>query len=199
MMEIPEVDGLRLCRYARSIIGAELGLPVPNRPTGGVAEIPTATFVTLRHHGRLHGCMGSLEPRRALADDVAHNAVAAAFVDPRARPLVADDVAVLDVEVTILGPLVPIEGVTDRESAIAALKPHVDGVVLSFRGRRGTFLPQVWQSLPEPRDFLTHLEEKAGLPTDFWSDDVKLFRYRVQKFEEHSSAVALRRGGLPVE
>jgi AmmeMemoRadiSam system protein A len=192
---IREIDGLRLCRHGRATIAAALGGPKPPRPS--YDEI-AATFVTLYRGEVLHGCMGSLEPRRPLADDVAHNAMAAAFIDPRATSLVLADVAELTVSVTILGPLVPIELASrDEESAIAALRPHVDGVVLTYGGRRGTFLPQVWESLSEPREFLAHLKEKAGLPFDFWHESVRLARYEVQKFEEGPAPAVSGNAGLP--
>lgn len=192
---IRDIDGLRLCRHGRATIAAALGAPKPPRPS--YDEI-AATFVTLYRGEVLHGCMGSLEPRRPLADDVAHNAMAAAFIDPRATELLLADVPMLTVSVTILGPLVPIDLETrDEESAIAALRPFVDGVVLTFGGRRGTFLPQVWESLPEPREFLAHLKEKAGLPMDFWHESVRLARYEVLKFEEGPAPAVSGNAGLP--
>ncbi|MGZ3419756.1 MAG: AmmeMemoRadiSam system protein A [Polyangiales bacterium] len=186
-MVISETRGLQLCRHARASIAAVLGAPPPSRPA---FDEVAATFVTLHRGDTLHGCMGTLAPRRALADDVAHNAVAAAFEDPRATPLRREDVDALHVSVTVLGTVVDIEGVTDEASALAALRPFVDGVVLTFGGRRGTFLPQVWESLPDARSFLSQLKRKAGLPVDFWHPQVRLARYEVQKFAENPASAA---------
>jgi AmmeMemoRadiSam system protein A len=193
---IRDIDGLRLCRHGRATIAAALGASKPARPS---YDESAATFVTLYRGEVLHGCMGSLEPRRPLADDVAHNAMAAAFIDPRATELALADVATLTISVTLLGALEPIELPSrSEESAIAALRPFVDGVVLTFGGRRGTFLPQVWESLPRPREFLAHLKEKAGLPADFWHESVRLARYEVQKFEEGPAPAVSGNAGLPL-
>lgn len=180
---LTEEQGRALARYAREVIASALGAHTPSPPEFAGSHDPAATFVTLRHGRRLHGCMGSLTPHESLVDDVAHNAGAAAFVDPRATPLELDDVPRLDVEVTVLGPLEPID-FHDEEGAIAALRPGIDGVVLKWHGRRGTLLPQVWNDLPDPREFLANVKIKAGLPETFWSPDVQLFRYQAHKYSD---------------
>jgi hypothetical protein len=144
---------------------------------------PGATFVTLRQGGELRGCVGSLESRRPLMQDVMHNAVAAALGDPRFPPLAAHELPQTEVEVSLLSPLDPIP-FTDEADALRELRPGEDGVVLEYQGRRGTFLPQVWGELPEPRRFLGHLKRKAGLPEDFWSAEIRLYRYTVAKWKE---------------
>jgi AmmeMemoRadiSam system protein A len=166
-----------LARYARGCIREALGgAPVPP-PQGGVYDEPGATFVSLHAPGgRLQGCIGTLEPHQSLVEDVAHNARAAAFHDPRGRHLRLDDVERLEVEVSLLGPLERV-AVTDEASACAALRPGTDGVVLAWGGRRATFIPQMWHHFADARALLAELKQKAGLPADFWAPDVELWRY----------------------
>jgi AmmeMemoRadiSam system protein A len=184
---LDEAEGLRLARYARSSIRESLGGPVAARPCGGDFEQPAATFVTLHRHGQLHGCMGVVEARRPLADDVHDHAVAAALDDPRAAPLALAQVDDLDVEVSLLTPLERVPAL-DAAMAAAALRPGIDGVVFAVAGRRSTYLPQVWEDLPEPVDFLRKLRKKAGLPADYWSGDVMIFRYQVRKWGDPAPA-----------
>lgn len=142
---------------------------------------PGASFVTLHLEDQLRGCIGSLEPRRALGDDVAHNAYAAAYRDPRFPPVEGAERPRLRVEVSVLSPREPLAAASESE-AIRLLRPGVDGVVLEYGARGATFLPQVWESLPDPREFLEHLRHKAGLPLGFWHPDLKLSRYTVDKY-----------------
>jgi len=111
------------------------------------------------------------------------NARAAAFRDPRFMPLNEDELDATRVEVSLLTAAVPMS-FTSEADAIHQLRPNVDGVILESGLHRGTFLPQVWESLPEPRLFMAHLKQKAGLSPNFWSADVKLSRYEVQKWTE---------------
>jgi AmmeMemoRadiSam system protein B/AmmeMemoRadiSam system protein A len=176
--------GAALLGHARRAIADALGQPAgpaPIRHTG-LAE-RGATFVTLRIAGELRGCIGTLDAHRPLADDVQMHALAAAFRDPRFEPLGAHEFAALEIEVSVLGEPEPLPPLTESE-AHAALRPGVDGVVLEWRGRRATFLPQVWDELPEPRDFLAALKRKAGLPADHWASDLRLARYSVRKYVE---------------
>jgi AmmeMemoRadiSam system protein A len=151
--------------------------------TAGWLQEPGATFVTLTRHGDLRGCIGSLEAHRPLAQDVRENAVAAAFRDPRFRPLTRKEFDAVRVEVSLLSPPESIEA-EDEKAALAALRPHVDGVVLAYGHLRSTFLPQVWEQLPDPQEFLAYLKRKAGLPMDFWAAEVRLSRYTVSKWKE---------------
>jgi hypothetical protein len=144
---------------------------------------PAASFVTLTQQGRLRGCIGSLEATRPLATDVADNAVAAAFRDTRFTPLTSAESALTRVEVSLLSPSEALE-FADEADAIARLCPGVDGLVLRHSGRRATFLPQVWETLPDPRQFVAQLKLKAGLPADFWDDEITLARYSVRKWKE---------------
>jgi AmmeMemoRadiSam system protein A len=179
----------QLARWARASVRHALGGPRAEGPRAAWAEQPAATFVTLRwaRDGRLQGCIGSIEPRRALAADVAHNAVAAALSDPRALPLRGcDQVDELDVEVSLLSPLVPF-AVASAEEAAAALRPGVDGVVLAWRGRRATLLPSVWERLETGEAFLDALRDKAGMPEGAWHG-VTLWRYTVDKHVDRAPA-----------
>ncbi len=165
-----------LARYARGCIREALGGPPASRPQGDVYDAPGAAFVSLHGPGgRLQGCIGSLEPHRALADDVAHNARGAAFHDPRGARLAPADVDALEVEVTVLGPLEPVDAPSE-DAACAALRPG-DGVVFGWSGRRATFIPQMWAHFADASTLLAELKLKAGLPADFWAPDVELWRY----------------------
>lgn len=140
-----------------------------------------ASFVTLTIEGALRGCCGSLDPRRPLAVDVWSNARASAFQDPRFEPLEPREWARVDLEVSVLSPLEPVI-VYDETALIARLAPGEDGLVIAWRGRRATFLPKVWEHLPEPVEFLRHLKLKAGWPEDFWAPDVEVWRYGTEVF-----------------
>ncbi|HZV54093.1 MAG TPA: AmmeMemoRadiSam system protein A [Rhodocyclaceae bacterium] len=178
-----EALGRALLIRARNSIAADLGQSTVSEPDDDALQQPGAVFVTLTQQGQLRGCIGSLEAHRPLDADVRANARAAAFRDPRFAPLDADELPRTCVEVSLLTPATPIS-IIDEEDAVRQLRPGIDGVILEWRGRRGTFLPQVWESLPECHLFLAHLKQKAGLPADFWAPDVKLFRYEVQKWKE---------------
>ena len=176
-----ERQGEALVALARDAILHELGGPAPSVPTGAWFEEPAATFVTVTRRGQLHGCIGSIAPRRSLASDVAHNAVAAAFTDPRSVAFRAEWIPDMGVEVTLLSPLQRLS-VTDEADALRQLVPGEDGVVLRYGPSRGTFLPQVWESLPEPAEFLAELKQKAGLPRDFWAPGMEVYRFSAQKW-----------------
>lgn len=155
-------------------------VPDPATLCGSLAE-PGACFVTLRTNGRLLGCIGSLAPRRPLGVDVAANAAAAAFDDPRLPPVTEDDLTSLDVHVSVLGPLTPLPVEGARELR-AALQPGVDGVVVESEGRRATFLPSVWEQVRDTGAFLDALWRKAGLPPGSWPPTITVQTYRVQEF-----------------
>jgi len=140
-----------------------------------------ASFVTLRDAGELRGCIGTLDAHRALGDDVTHNAHAAAYRDPRFPPLAQHEREGLEVEVSVLSARVPLAVASEAEAA-RALRPSVDGVVLEYESFRATFLPQVWESLPDPIDFLAELRRKARLPARFWHPQLKVSRYTVEKY-----------------
>jgi AmmeMemoRadiSam system protein A len=141
-----------------------------------------ASFVTLKLERELRGCIGTIDPRRALGDDVAHNARAAAYYDPRFHPVTPAERPRLEVEVSVLSPREPM-AVTTEADAAAQLRPGIDGVYLEYEYLRSTFLPQVWESLPDPREFLSELRRKAGLPGHFWNPAIRLSRYTVEKYK----------------
>lgn len=175
--------GETLISLARSEIASRLGQDAPQPPKAAWLLEPGATFVTLTQDGGLRGCVGTLEAHRPLGDDVRGNAVSAAFHDPRFSPLVPGELADVGVEVSLLSPTEAL-AVGSEAEALALLRPNVDGVVFEYRQFRSTFLPQVWEQLPNPAEFLGYLKRKAGLPMNFWDDGVRLSRYTVTKWKE---------------
>ena len=135
-----------------------------------------ACFVTLNCDDRLRGCIGTLEAFQPLVLDVTDNAFSAAFRDPRFSPLTAGEFSRIGIHISVLTPASPVTFKSEQD-LIEQLHPQIDGLILSLGRQRGTFLPSVWESLPDPRDFLLHLKRKAGLPADFWSDDIRIERY----------------------
>jgi AmmeMemoRadiSam system protein A len=172
-----------LLKQARNAIAAQFGKRAAVAADLPSLSEPGATFVTLTLDGQLRGCIGSLEAWRPLAEDVQANAVAAAFRDPRFAPLSADELETVRVEVSLLSKPVAMQ-FADENDALRQLRPGIDGVILVAGDRRSTFLPQVWEQLPAPRQFLEHLKQKAGLPAGWWSDSAQLYRYQVQKWKE---------------
>lgn len=172
-----------LLAIARAAIARELGREARSPQDAPWLHEPGATFVTLRQGSDLRGCIGSLERRRPLAQDVEANAVAAAFRDPRFRPLQLAELDRTRVELSLLSPLEPIE-CQDEQQALAQIEPGVHGVTFEYGYHRSTFLPQVWEELPDRHEFIAHLRQKAGLPPDFWDPEVKLARYTVEKWSE---------------
>ena len=184
---LTEQQGARLVRLARSALNAAVGAPSLGHESDADLQRLGATFVTLTQAGQLRGCIGSLQAHRPLAEDVRNNAVAAALHDPRFAPVTAQEAPRLLVEVSVLTSPMPLS-YTGQAHALQQLQPGVDGVVFEcvYQGRkhRSTFLPQVWEQLPEVATFMAHLKAKAGLAPDFWSPEVQLSVYRVQKFLE---------------
>ena len=180
-----EEKGSILLTLARSEIGSKLGQERSLLAQADWLNEPGACFVTLTRQGELRGCIGTLEAHRPLGVDVRENAVAAAFRDPRFTPLTLVEFDDIRVEVSLLSPT-EVLVVASEEHALASLRPGVDGVVFEYRHYRSTFLPQVWEQLPEPSEFMAHLKRKAGLPMDFWAEDVCLSRYTVSKWKENA-------------
>jgi len=138
-----------------------------------------ATFVTLELHQQLRGCIGRLEATRPLIEDVAENAFLAAFQDPRFPPLAMDELTKLEIHISLLTVSVPIIFCSEQD-LLSQLQPKIDGLILVEGHQRGTFLPSVWEQLPEPKQFLRHLKQKAGLAPDYWSDTIKVYRYQAE-------------------
>lgn len=165
---------------ASGIRGERRGPVRPNElPPELAAE--RATFVTLTLDGALRGCIGMLEACRPLAEDVAENAKAAAFHDPRFPPVTRKEFERLEVHLSVLS--APEEMVfSSEETLLEKIRPGTDGLILQERARRGTFLPSVWKELPDKEAFWMHLKMKAGLPTDYWSETLQVFRYTAEYF-----------------
>jgi len=144
-------------------------------------QAPRATFVTLERRGRLRGCIGSLQASLPLVQDVAENAFSAAFRDPRFDPLTPEEFKDLDIHISVLG--IPEKmSFTSEQDFLNQLRPGIDGIILQDGYHRGTFLPSVWEDLPNPADFLSHLKLKAGLPMNYWSDTLQAWRYTTEYF-----------------
>jgi len=173
--------GAILIAIAREGIADEHGFaPRTPREEPWLAEA-AATFVTLRLDGELRGCIGSLEALRPLGEDVYANARGAAYRDTRFAPVTAQERDRLDVEVSLLSTPQPIAVACEAE-ALAQLRPGVDGVIVQYEDFRATFLPQVWEGLQDPLDFLCELRRKARLPARFWHPRLLISRYTVEKF-----------------
>ena len=175
--------GPALLARARNAIAAQLGQPTRAEPAHPGLDQPGATFITLTQGGALRGCIGSLEAHRPLEQDVRANAVAAAFRDPSFPPLKAEELTRTRVEVSLLTAPQPMS-FSDEADALRQLRPNIDGIIFIAGQRRSTFLPQVWEQLPDPRQFMAHLKQKAGLAADYWSPEVRLQRYEVRKWKE---------------
>jgi len=140
-----------------------------------------ATFVTLKKEGDLRGCIGILVPIRPLVEDISHNAYAAAFNDHRFKPLTHDELTRLSIHISVLD--IPTEIFFESEQdLIEQLQPGIDGLILEEGNLRATFLPSVWESINDAKEFIGHLKQKAGLPNNYWSDTIKARRYSVESF-----------------
>lgn len=165
--------------------GLDRNQPLVPHPSGypPLLTVLRATFVTLQLDGELRGCIGRLEALRPLVQDVAHNAYAAAFADPRFAPVRTHELEHITIDISVLSPAEPISAAS-RTDLIRQLRPGVDGLIVAEGLQRGTFLPSVWDSLPRPEDFLGHLNRKAGLPADYWSDSFKIWRYTTESIKQ---------------
>lgn len=146
-----------------------------------------ASFVTLNCDAQLRGCIGTLEAYQPLLLDVAENAWSAAFRDPRFSPLTDSEYSRTEIHISVLTPATPMT-FSSEQNLVEQLQPQIDGLILSLGRQRGTFLPSVWESLPDSRDFLQHLKRKAGLPADFWSSDIQIERYHTISISRQSTS-----------
>jgi hypothetical protein len=144
---------------------------------------PAATFTTLHHEGQLRGCCGSLEAVHPLAKDVTRSAFRAAFEDPRFDPVGRHELAAIRLEVSVLSALESIP-VSDEADLLSRLAPGIDGLVIVADGARATFLPKVWEMLPDPQQFLAALKVKCGLADNYWSERLEFQRYRTTSYAE---------------
>ena len=185
-----EVLGLESRRHLLGIAARSIrhGIEHGKACDAGLDRLPPAlrerraSFVTLEADGRLRGCIGSLEATRPLAADVAHNAHGAAFADPRFPPVKEAEVEGLRIKVSVLSPAAPMQVGSEAE-LVAGLRPGVDGLVIEDGDKRATFLPGVWEGIPEPERFVRALAKKAGWPAGHWSDTVRVRRYTTEEFD----------------
>lgn len=160
--------------HARPLCVASDAYPAPLRAL-------RATFVTLECGDELRGCIGGLQAQWPLVEDVARHAFAAAFEDPRFLPVRPEEFGSLVLSIAILNPAIPL-AVHSEAELVAALRPGRDGLILKEGSRCSTFLPSVWEQLPDPHQFLAHLRMKAGLPPGYWSDTLCFERYTTESF-----------------
>ncbi|HIJ91387.1 MAG: AmmeMemoRadiSam system protein A [Desulfobulbaceae bacterium] len=188
---LTEEQGKALLWLARETIARQLGLEV-HEPEGDIAarlldqelQHKQGTFVTLKKHDELRGCIGSLVAVDSIVEGVKRNALHAAFDDSRFRPVEKNELAAIELEVSILSEPTPLAYATP-EDLVNTLQVGIDGVIIRKGAQGATFLPQVWEQLPRTDDFLTHLCRKAGLPADAWkTGSLEVFTYRVQYFAE---------------
>ena len=144
---------------------------------------PAACFVTLHKHGALRGCIGSTVAHRPLLADVIHNAFASAFRDSRFPPVTASELSEINIEISLLTPQQRLT-VTSEEDLLQTIRPGIDGLLIRNARHSATFLPQVWQQLPSPGQFLQHLKVKAGIAPKEWPEDMECFCYQCIKFGE---------------
>jgi uncharacterized protein len=178
-------QGRFLLRVARLTIGKKLGgkekIPAP---ADAALQQESGTFVTLKLAGQLRGCIGNLEPAGSIYDGIKKNAINAAFDDYRFSPLTLEELKRVHIDISILTPTSPLF-YHDGHDLIRQLRPGIDGVILRHGSAGATFLPQVWEQLPQPEQFLGHLCRKAGLPEKTWHDShPEILIYQVQCFAE---------------
>ena len=181
---LPRDAGRVLLPLARTAIANQLGMSWQENETPQWLQQYGACFITLTRDTKLRGCVGTLRPHRALAEDVKANAVAAAFRDPRFPPVAAGEFPVVALEISVLSAVEPMR-FDDEADALRQLRRGIDGLVFEYGYHTSTFLPQVWEDFKEPTEFVAHLKYKAGLPPDFWDKDVRLSRYTVFKWREN--------------
>jgi len=141
------------------------------------------SFVTLRVDKQLRGCCGTLVATRAVSEDVWRNAWASAFADPRFAPLETEEWPKVNLHISVLSALEPVTVASEQE-LLELLRPNIDGLVLAREQSRATFLPDVWEQIPDPLDFVRHLKQKAGWPASSWSPLIKVQRYTTESFGE---------------
>ncbi|MGO0306016.1 AmmeMemoRadiSam system protein A [Endozoicomonas acroporae] len=181
-----------LLRLARKTIseGCTRSLPPKPLPEEDLADFflqQAASFVTLQKREELRGCIGSTQAYRTLLDDVIHNAFASAFRDPRFPPVTESELTDIKIEVSVLTPKERMD-IADEKDLLQQLNPGIDGLLIRNPQYSATFLPQVWQQLPNARQFLAHLKSKAGMTPGLWPDDMECFRYQCVKFKERRNS-----------
>ena len=192
-MMLGDADKRTLLGLARESIEAGLDLgtlaPQPGRSYPASLQEHRSAFVTLHLGHALRGCCGSIEPQYPLFEEVWRSAAAAAFGDPRFPALRASEWPRTHVHISVLERLQPMPS-SSEEDVLNWLQPDIDGMVLQLGFARATFLPSVWEQLPDKRSFLQHLKAKAGWPIDFWSPEIQAWRYGTESFEEVHSGTS---------
>lgn len=191
MPETAKNPGQILLPIARSAISNALGNSVEADESAAWLQEQGACFVTLTQNQQLRGCIGTLQAHRSLLADVKANAQSAALRDPRFAPLRAMELNHIEIEVSLLSTLQPLHFSCEAD-VLTQLQPGKDGVMLEFGHYRSTFLPQVWEQLPAATEFMEQLKRKAGLPSNFWAEEIKISRYTVRKWSEQDLDVDLR-------
>jgi len=186
-MSIIESDKQVLLKLARSTIQKHLCIPTDD-PLADMdspfLNQKSGCFVTLEKSGSLRGCIGIIEAQKPLVTAVRENAVCAAFHDGRFSPVSASELSEITIEISVLTKPLELHFSNETE-LLSQLKPGVHGVILSKGCNRATFLPQVWDQLPEKVDFLNHLSRKAGLSPSCWRQaQTTIEVYEVEHFSE---------------
>ncbi len=186
-IELSDDDQQKLLSLARESIQVRLlfdrDLHIDETTFSPALQQLAACFVTLRKKGTLRGCVGTLEASRPLVTNVVHHAAASAFEDPRFPAVNRDEEAELQIEISVLTEPTPMSFNSETE-LIEQLVPERDGLIIEKGSHRATFLPTVWSAIPDKASFLKQLKRKAGLADDFWSDNLKAWRYDTTSFEE---------------
>ena len=187
MASLSDKERSALLKLARSAITAELDHETAvNRPSELSENLTEkrGCFVTLHINGMLRGCIGTIEPEKSLVVSVEENALNAAFRDPRFPPLRIHELSKIDIEISVLTVPTPLD-FKDSADLLAKVKPGVHGVILMKEWKRATFLPQVWEQLPDKEAFLGQLSLKAGLKkTDWMHSDTTIQIYEAEYFSE---------------
>lgn len=193
--KLGDAQGQLLVVLARYTLMERLEQPIPQAKldslkaalTDSCFQHPCGVFVTLTINEQLRGCIGNLTSNDSLASGVRRNAINAAFHDPRFAPLSNAELDQIEIEISILSEPRSLK-YRDGNDLLNKLRPTVDGVIIRKQAASATFLPQVWEQLPRPQDFLAHLCVKAGLASDSWQNSqLEVSRYEVQHFKEHGA------------
>ena len=183
-------QGARILRAAMQTVG--YGIKNGKPPKLDLPSFPAelqdnrATFVTINKNGQLRGCIGTIQAYQPLITDLVENAFKAAMKDPRFPPTQEDEAGALEISVSLLSPMSEMT-FSDEADLLSQLRPRQDGLIISDQGKRSVFLPQVWDSIPDAKSFLTRLKQKAGLAADHWSGDFQAWRFTALSVKPQAS------------
>lgn len=190
-----EKEGARILRAAMQSVsyamknGKTPKVDIPSFPPA--LREHRATFVTINKNGQLRGCIGTLQAHQPLIVDIVENAYKAAMKDSRFPPIQEDEAPALDLSVSLLSPFQEMS-FSNEADFIRQLRPKTDGLVIADQGKRSVFLPQVWESIPNPKQFVSHLKQKAGLPAGHWSASFQAWRFTATSLKARPKTVAAR-------